>query len=419
MRMTEEHTALWLALACLLLTPFARAAEIPILLLALLGLRKFILERPWAFKPPVIVNFSLLFLVFWVPMLLSSFDAVNMMKTSKDAWGFIRFYFFGYYLLQTLNHEAALERLLKFANFILLFWVFDALVQFVCGFDLFGFPLVPERLNGVFGDNLKLGLFLGAYSPLVIVSALQAGRTIKLLTSFSLILVVLLAGSRAGWIMFAVGMLALCVYSGRHWQGIPWRNFIVGAFLLVVACGLSYQFIPNFSSRVDQSLLVFNGDTASIDRAISFRLPIWKTGVRMFAGNWLNGVGVRGFRYAYNRYAEDDDIWKNYSKDGTGAMHGHGMLVDIAAETGVVGLVSLLGFCALLVRLWLRGAVAARRRSLPYAAALVAILFPLNTHFAFYSGTWLQVIFWLTVFYLASLHLGSHASRVLPQQRPR
>lgn len=127
----------------------------------------------------------------------------------------------------------------------------------------------------------------------------------------------------------------------------------------------------------------------------------------MFEKNLLNGVGVRGFRYAYNSYAKDDNFWKNISKDGTGAMHGHSMLIDIAAETGLVGLVSLVVFCFLLVRLWRKSKCDVRRRSYPFAAALAATLFPINTHFAFYSGAWLQVVFWLTVIFIASLYSSS------------
>jgi hypothetical protein len=51
---------------------------------------------------------------------------------------------------------------------------------------------------------------------------------------------------------------------------------------------------------------------------------------------------------------------------------------------------------AVLVGLWRRAGAAARHRALPYGAALVGLLFPLNTHPAWYSS-WYSLFLWMVL----------------------
>ena len=53
-------------------------------------------------------------------------------------------------------------------------------------------------------------------------------------------------------------------------------------------------------------------------------------------------------------------------------------------------------------RLWRRSDPDTRRRLLPYGLALIGAYFPLNTHLAFYSSVWSQILWWLTGLYFAA-----------------
>jgi hypothetical protein len=67
----------------------------------------------------------------------------------------------------------------------------------------------------------------------------------------------------------------------------------------------------------------------------------------------INGVDVRAFRYAYPEFAQPDDPFISIDeKSGrpTGAFYAHQIAVEVTAETGLIGLVGLGLFYALLVR---------------------------------------------------------------------
>jgi O-antigen ligase len=151
---------------------------------------------------------------------------------------------------------------------------------------------------------------------------------------------------------------------------------------------------------------VENPDYEALNRASGRRLPIWSTALRMGADNWLNGVGARGLRYAYDDYAASGDEWAQPLADGrpgTRASHAHQLLLDLFSESGVFGLLGYLAIVAVLLRLWHDGSAAARSRALPFGLALCGMLFPINTHPAWYSS-WSSSLLWLFIgLYLLAL----------------
>ena len=114
--------------------------------------------------------------------------------------------------------------------------------------------------------------------------------------------------------------------------------------------------------------------------------------------NWVNGVGARGFRFAYAEYAAEGDQWAESlgRNRGARASHAHQLMLDLWCETGIIGVAGYLLLVAILVRAWVRATTPARSRALPFAAALVGMLFPVNTHPAFYSS-WSSLLLWMFI----------------------
>ncbi|MHB8914640.1 MAG: hypothetical protein ACYC4K_02365, partial [Thiobacillus sp.] len=56
-----------------------------------------------------------------------------------------------------------------------------------------------------------------------------------------------------------------------------------------------------------------------------------------------------------------------------------------------------------LIRAWINADTHAKKIALPFALAALAWLFPFNTHTAFYSSQWSQLIWLLLALYSASL----------------
>ena len=78
-------------------------------------------------------------------------------------------------------------------------------------------------------------------------------------------------------------------------------------------------------------------------------------------------------------------------------------MLEILAETGVLGLLLWLAGAAMAWRAWRYADAASRERARPAALALLVTVFPLNTHLAFYSAFWGSVLLLLAALYAGSL----------------
>jgi O-antigen ligase len=227
-----------------------------------------------------------------------------------------------------------------------------------------------------------------------------------------LLVPILLAGERQAWLCYALVAVA---FAWRE-SGAPLRfiSWLAGAAIVVaVAMGAAWQWSPRFEARMARSVQAFDGSLAAVNFAGSGRLDIWRTAWRMFEAHPVNGVGVRDFRYAYPHFAPADDhfLTQENCGVGAGACHPHQLLLEIASETGVVGLALWFAGFVLALRAWRRAGSAARRAAFPATVAVATTLFPLNTHLAFYSAWWGLLFWWLLVVWCAALFAesGVHA----------
>lgn len=345
-------------------------------------------------------TFSLLFLCIWVPIALSVPDSLWFKKSLSTALTYPRIYLAGVYIIWILHESLARERLLKLSAWLLVFWVFDALVQAVVGYDLLGYAY-PQRLNGLFGpDNWKLGLTLAMLSPVVWEYVSRHGAKWQLaLAWLGTAAVVLLASNRESWIVFALAT-AVWGWSYGHRQGLRPLRMLVPAVLVAVLGGIAaYQLNPKFAVQVDKTLLAEQLTYESLNNASSGRLQIWANATRAFLDHPVNGVGVRAFRYAYPLYAPEGDIF--VGADGTGAIYAHQVVFEVGSESGLVGLVGLLGFYALLLAAARRAHDDTSRFAWPFMVGVLVWWFPFNAHTAIYSAYWSLLLGWALAVSLA------------------
>ena len=388
-------------LAALVLLPVGRSSEAAIGVGAISAIVLAMRGRiDW--RDPAIGLVAFLFACYWLPILLSLAAAVAPCRTGATAGTTLRFLPFAAFAVWALRDARVWPAATFAIAAVVALWLIDAYVQIVTGFSLGG-PAEAERLSGIFGaGNLKLGPTLAVLSPFVLIVAHERLGWRGLTLAFvALAVPILLAGSRAAWLMFAL----VCVVVA--WRAASSKSAFALAVLASVAivgaaATLSMKESTGFVARVERSLLVLRGTESAVDTASAGRLSIWRTAIAMFEAHPLTGVGVRGFRYAYPKYAAPKDAFVDTASD-TGASHAHQIVLEVLSETGVVGLLLWIAGAFVAIRAWFRAQSDQRERASAPALALVAMCFPLNTHFAFYSAWWGLLFWWLIALYAAAL----------------
>jgi O-antigen ligase len=198
--------------------------------------------------------------------------------------------------------------------------------------------------------------------------------------------------------------LVSIVFAWRETQSL--RRFLPLLFGVVLGIALSiggiWKVSDSFDARMERSMLAFEGTEQALDEASAGRVRIWNAAIGMFEANPLIGVGVRGFRYAYATYSDPGDAFVDRTT-GIGASHAHQLVLELLSETGLFGLLSWLAGMTFALRAWWRADAVQRARGFAPGLALVAMCFPLNTHFAFYSAWWGLFFWWLLAVFCAAL----------------
>ena len=410
----------WWVLAFVALWPLPGIAESVLVLGALYAAVRMVQLRMQGkqhlLSSPAWALTSILFLGYWLPQAFSAFDAIDPATAWRKTAAGLRYLPFMW--LVAIAVATPQRRRLTLGGIALitavwtvdalaqaafgssaLFWSLDQLKQLVSGHGLCNAAEVAavDRLSGVLGPcNLKFGQVLASLSPfLLFAAARRSGLWGWGVAAAAVGVVLVLAGSRAAWLTYAL----VVAYSG-------WRLLGARALIGCLAIGLVAAVAIGFGSsqvreRVARTAMAWEGDGDGVNQALSGRAQIWAAAGCMIADHPVNGVGARGFRDAYpgcNPAPQAQEVW------GEGpALHAHQIVLEILAETGVLGLLLWLAAAAQAWRAWRFAPLPARERARPAMLALAVTVFPLNTHLAFYSTFWGGLTLLLAALYAGSL----------------
>jgi O-antigen ligase len=393
---------LLIVLAVVVLLPIGRASELPIAIGAIAGAVLLARERVDLRRDPSLRLVAALFLCYWLPALVSGFAPVAPSRTWTTIASTLRFLPFAIFAIVALRDARVWNRVVLAIAIVVSLWIVDAFVQMTTGYGLGG-AAEAERLSGIFGKgNLKLGPVLAVLSPFVLIAARERFGWRGLAVVFvALAVPILLAGSRAAWLMYALVCSAI---AWRETRRVGRFAFVIAvAAVLIAGIGaVALHDSQGFGARIERSLLALRGTESAVDAASAGRISIWRTAVSMWEAHPATGVGVRGFRYAYPLYAAPKDAFVDRASD-TGASHAHQIVLEALSETGLIGFMFWIAGAIVAVRAWRCADASARERARAPALALVAMCFPLNTHFAFYSAWWGLLFWWLLSLYCAAL----------------
>ena len=410
--------AVGLSMAFLLLLPFGTLYNVPLVVLCGLGLAGIVTNGGDIARRSGPRLFLSLFLCVWLPMVIASVDAVNISQSLRKAASFPVLFLAGIYLVASIRRMADLLWLLVGFFVVWTLWSVDAIWQFLNGRNLLGFPHEGGRVSGMFFPDLELGVVLAVGLPFFLEAIRQLmGRNVwVVLASIPFMVAVALCGSRSSWVIVAMVLVAYAWYLVRLAERPIVRR---GKFLRVAAVGgimcvaAAYVFPHSMKElkvlvieRTTPVVETMSTDARTSDVALVGRLTAWESAWGIFRAHWINGVGPRGFRDVHGEYAPSNDP---YVQKGKSLAHPHLFVMEIAAETGSIGLIGYLVALVLLTRRFLAMTLAERALGFPYVLAIFVVLFPFATHMAFYAHFMASVIWWVIA--VSAAGLGAVACR--------
>ena len=386
------------AKAALILISFALFAtenfvHYPVVLMSLLGLAQIVL-RPRDCLTGQARSLLIVFGLIWIPMLIASFDAFDLEPAVESTALYFHFLPAAYFVLVACRDSDVLRLVTSGTAVLLIFAGFDAFAQLIWRVDLLGYPYDDGILKGVFYPKQRLGLFLAVFAPLYVDAVIRWCRYLprSWFLLLPIVIVILMSLKRTAWIMLFAGMAGYLVLHLRinrqRMRDLP----VLPVAIVVIVAVTTVLFNPTLKQRLQSSAGIFSTDAAVVEEATAYRLSLWRTGTSILADNWIAGIGPRGFRHAYAAYADEEDFWLR--RNGVGQTHPHLLFLEVAIETGMLGIAGLIGVYLLLGRELLR---AQSRHGLPVwlLCALVA-WFPANAHLAFYGSYW-STLAWLLI----------------------
>lgn len=269
-----------------------------------------------------------------------------------------------------------------------------------------GGSVVDNRLTGVFAQPNELGAFAAMVVLIASAVLLSATRRERPVVLAGLVLglgALALSLSRGAWIGTAAGGLVLL------WLLPPARRALVvaGVPLLLVGGGLAVAVPENPQVQIVSARLASLSDPA--DNPYDDRPAIWAEALRQVRTEPLTGVGPAAFTAAASR-----------SVSGTRQVrpdHGHSAVLTTAAETGLPGLLCLVGLtvaAAVGVRRALRRLPDVRDRAVlaGLAAALASVVGQGLIDFPLRNAILLQTLWLLLALALVGARQGRLEARL-------
>ena len=114
-------------------------------------------------------NFFRLFLIYYIYLILTSVLSDNFSESIKPTLTYIRFGFFSLAIVFIFkNNKNFVKYFYLILCFTIIILIFDGYFQFITGKNIFGYKgLRPDRLGGLFFDELILGSYLGKILPIL------------------------------------------------------------------------------------------------------------------------------------------------------------------------------------------------------------------------------------------------------------
>jgi len=280
-------------------------------------------------------------------------------------------------------------------NFVL----FDTLIQYFFGTDIFGYSkelkigsdLTSSRLSGPFGDELIVGGYLKNIFPISLLWFVFPKNNNKIFYFYLVVtlLVIFLSGERASSIMF----LFFCVLfiSFLNFSIKKKIIFFLSLFLtFVIFFSINDNLRKSTFDRTFKQLGIVKSELSYKEHQNFFDSQWgahYLTAYEIFKDNKLIGTGVKNFRAeCANKKYEKINSARSNSRCAT---HPHNIFLEILSETGLIGFFGFIFLIGLIIKIQLNKLLSVKSDlylfNLVILIAFLTLIWPLQTTGSFFS----------------------------------
>ena len=352
-------------------------------------------------------NFFRLFIIFYIYLILTSVLSNNLYESIKPSLTYLRFGLFSLAVLFILKNKKNFVK-----NFYLMMCVtlvillFDGYFQFITGKNIFGFRdhLRPDRLSGLFFEELILGSYLGKILPIFCTFYILNKKYFKKYYIFILILLtyvlIFLSGERSAFFTTTLYLIMVTPFL----LGIKKTTIL---FLLITTI---FVFListnKNIKSRyVDQMLIHTLGHPSSPSVFMPDHIGLFTSAIDVFKKNIIIGGGVKTFRINCKDTINEKltELKKAYPNIVFCNTHPHNYYLQLLAETGLVGFLFVLAiFIKLLFNYFkqiynlIKNNKNVKSEYVTILSGLIIYIWPLTTTGSFFNN-WICSILFLQI----------------------
>ena len=394
--------------AALILGPFF--SDLIITLMGIFFFINSVKNKQWIYYNNIYTKF---FLLFYTYLLISSIWAEDTLDSLKSSVPYIRFLLFSLAIVYLSKVNKNFYNLFfKFTFFTLLFVIIDAYIQFIFEVNLFNNSIyylkdsytqnMTSRISGVFGDELILGSYISRI--IFILIGLYIFCKKKINNSFFICcliaasVVVFLSGER-----LAFFIVLFCIFYIFLQLSIYRKKILMISIALFAIIFLVISMNKEIKNRMIVSTFAFldydqDRPYKSKENFVIFspdHHELYVAAYKMFLEKPILGHG-------HDMYEKNcQNFTRSVSSCST---HPHNTLLQLATESGIIGLSFLFAVYLYLIKLFLnnfkKSNTEVRNKSFLLKICLLSIItanfFPLVPSGNFFNN-WLSILYFLPI----------------------
>ena len=279
--------------------------------------------------------FFYIFLSFNIFLISISLFSEDILFSLRSSLFYFRFFLFSFAVWYLLDQN---KQLIKYFFYVLLiaytYSLIDGYSQYFLGSTLSGIEISGLRLTLPFNDKLILGGYIARLFPLLVglyIYCIEKSYKNYLILAFLFVLsdvLVFVTGERTALALMTLSTIAI-IFLISEFRLLRIISFFI-SFILILVISVSNNEIKerNIDFTMEQ---IGIGENREIRIFSPVHDSLIKTALNMFLENPLTGQGPNTFRKLC------DDVKFKYDPNSC-STHPHNNLIQLLAETGIIGL---------------------------------------------------------------------------------